>query len=51
MGLAACVTQSQSFYDTDRIADLQSTLAEGNLDQAEFLIERYDSVLSSQIAL
>ena len=51
MALAACVTQSQSFYDTDRIADLQSTLAEGNLDQAEFLIERYDNVLSNQIAL
>lgn len=51
LGLGACVTQSQSFWDTDRIVDLQEMLADGNMDQAEFLIERYDNVLSNQMAL
>lgn len=49
--VAACVTQSQSFWDTDRIAELRTLISDGNLDQADFMIDRYDGTLTNNTAL
>lgn len=50
--LAACsLTQSQSFWATDRIAELDRALTKNDFDLADRLIERYDGVLSPGKAL
>lgn len=49
--VSSCVTQSQSFRTTDRIADLSELLADGNLEQAAFLVDRHRGTLSNNLAL
>lgn len=49
--LSACVTQSQSFWATDRLSDLRKALANSDYDHAETLVERYSGTLSPDLAL
>ncbi|MGB7183710.1 MAG: ankyrin repeat domain-containing protein [Burkholderiaceae bacterium] len=49
--VTACVTQSQSFYGTDRISELRQALTDSDLNRADILVERYNTVLSELVAL
>ncbi len=50
--LASCaLTQSQSFWASDRVAELDKALSTNDFERADSLIASYDGTLSSEVAL